>query len=205
MYNGFMKMGVSFMGLFFGIWMVASVVNIGPMAFLTAVVWFYAFFDCINKISQDDEEFYTQEDRYLFTKEQLERWNIGILQERHTLVGAVLIILGVYALWNNVVLHLLLGSGLLSSAVYEMILNAGAMVPQLVVAGLIIWAGVALIMGKKKEIESKEAAQKEPASCGPETKESASAAAEPVNEEPAAHEMLDAEPTTAKSGEGGEQ
>lgn len=153
MYNGFMKLGVSFMGLFFGIWIVASVINIGPIAFLAAVVWFYAFFDCVNRTFQADDEFYAQEDYYLFTREQMGRWNINIFKERNLLVGVILIILGIYALWNNVVLHIVSDYGLLSPAAYQAILNIGNIVPQFVVAGLIIWAGFALIAGKKKEIE----------------------------------------------------
>jgi hypothetical protein len=152
MYNGFMKLGVSFMGLFFGIWIVASVINIGPIAFLAAVVWFYAFFDCINRIFLADDEFYAQEDYYLFTREQMEKWNINLFKERNLLVGIVLIIIGIYALWNNVVLHIISDYGLLSAAAYQVILNIGNIVPQLVVGGLIIWAGAALIAGKKKEI-----------------------------------------------------
>lgn len=153
MYNGFMKLGVSFMGLFFGIWIVASVINIGPIAFLAAVVWFYAFFDCINRVFQADDEFYAQEDYYLFTREQMERWNIHIFRERNLLVGVVLIIIGIYALWNNVVLSYLSGLGILSPEIYEGIAYIGRLVPQLMIGVLIIWAGVALIVGKKKEIE----------------------------------------------------
>jgi len=156
MYNGFMKLGVSFMGLFFGLWMVASVINIGPLAFLAPVIWFYAFFDCVNKIFQNEDEFYIQEDHYLFTREQLENMNINIFKERSLLIGAILILVGIYALWNNVVLHILSSYDLLSPAVYQAIVNFGNIIPQLVVGGLIIWAGIALIMGKKKEIDVKE-------------------------------------------------
>lgn len=153
MYNGFMKLGVSFMGLFFGLWMVASVINIGPLAFLAPVIWFYAFFDCVNKIFLNDDEFYMQEDRYLFTREQLENMNINIFKERNLLVGTILILIGIYALWNNVVLHILSTYDLLSPAVYQAIVDFGNIIPQLVVGSLIIWAGIALIMGKKKEID----------------------------------------------------
>ncbi len=156
MYNGFMKLGVSFMGLFFGIWFVASVINIGPLAFLAAVVWFYSFFDCINKVFQDDEEFYAQEDRYLFTGEQLERMNIKIFREGNLLVGVILVVIGIYALWNNVVLAYLSGLGILSPEIYQGIVYIGKLVPQLIIGGLIIWAGVALIIGKKREIEVEE-------------------------------------------------
>ena len=155
MYNGFMKLGVSFMGLFFGLWMVASVINIGPLAFLAPVIWFYAFFDCVNKIFQNDDEFYMQEDHYLFNREQLESMNIHIFKERNLLIGGILILIGIYALWNNVVLHILSVYDLLSPAVYQAIVNFGNIIPQLMVGGLIIWAGITLIMGKKKEIEVK--------------------------------------------------
>ena len=155
MYNGFMKLGVSFMGLFFGLWMVASVVNLGPLAFLAPVIWFYAFFDCVNKIFQNDDEFYMQEDHYLFNREQLESMNIHIFKERNLLIGGILILIGIYALWNNVVLHILSVYDLLSPAVYQAIVNFGNIIPQLMVGGLIIWAGITLIMGKKKEIEVK--------------------------------------------------
>lgn len=155
MYNGFMKLGVSFMGLFFGLWMVASVINIGPLAFLAPVIWFYAFFDCVNKIFLNEDEFYIQEDHYLFTREQLESMNIHIFKERNLLIGGVLVLIGIYALWNNVVLHMLSVYDLLSPAAYQAIVNFGDIVLQLVVGGLIIWAGIALIKGKKKEIEEK--------------------------------------------------
>lgn len=153
MYNGFMKLGVSFMGLFFGLWMVASVINIGPLTFLAPVIWFYAFFDCINKIFQDDDEFYSQEDYFLITREKLENLNLNIFKQGNLLVGVVLVIVGIYTLWNNVVMHLISSYGMLPPVVYQTIINLGNIVPQLVIGGLIIWAGVAMIMGKKREIE----------------------------------------------------
>lgn len=161
MYNGFLKLGVSLMGLFFAVWTVASAANIGAIAFLTPVIWFYAFFDCVNRMFQEDEEFYAQEDHYLFTREQLEKWNVGVFKEKNLLIGVVLVLVGVYAIWNNVVLHLLSAYDLLPPQVYNALVNLGNLVPQLVVAGLIIWAGAALIMGKKKEIEKTDDSSKE--------------------------------------------
>ncbi|MEL7657574.1 MAG: hypothetical protein AAGU75_16895 [Bacillota bacterium] len=155
MYNGFMKLGVSFMGLFFTVWAAASIVNIGAIAFLAPVIWFYAFFDCINRMFQEDDEFYIQEDHYLFTREQLEKWNIH-LKERNLLAGIVLIVIGIYTLWNNVVMHILSTYNLLPENIYNAIYNFGNVIPELIVGALIIWAGVALVMGKKREIEVKE-------------------------------------------------
>jgi len=161
MYNGFMKLGVSFMGLFFGVWMVASVMNIGPIVFLALIIWFYAFFDCINRIFQDDDEFYTQEDHYLLTKEQLEKMNIHIFHERNLLLGIVLIVIGIYALWNNVILHIISVYDILPPQAYAALVNFGSLLPQLIVGALIIWAGVALVVGKKREIEEKKEEDKE--------------------------------------------
>ncbi|QOX63565.1 hypothetical protein FRZ06_09475 [Anoxybacterium hadale] len=154
MYNGFMKMGVSFMGLFFIVWALASFINIGAIAFLAPVIWFYAFFDCINRVFQDDAEFYNQEDRFLFTVEQLERFNWNILGKQNLLIGTILVIIGIYAIWNNVILDTLWTYNLLPQEVYNLIVSFGSMIPQLVVGVLIIWAGFGLIMGKKREIEN---------------------------------------------------
>jgi hypothetical protein len=153
MYNGFMKMGVSFMGLFFIVWAMASFINIGAIAFLAPVIWFYAFFDCINRVFQDDAEFYNQEDRFLFTVEQLEKFNGNILGKQNLLIGALLVVIGIYAIWNNVILRSLWSYDILPKEVYNLIVGFGNMIPQLVVGVLIIWAGIALIMGKKRELE----------------------------------------------------
>lgn len=153
MYNGFMKMGVSFMGLFFIVWALASFINIGAIAFLAPVIWFYAFFDCINRVFQDDAEFYNQEDRFLFTLQQLEKFNWNILGKQNLLIGTILVVIGIYAIWNNVILHTLWSYDILPNEVYNLIVGFGNMIPQLVVGVLIIWAGIALIMGKKRELE----------------------------------------------------
>ena len=154
MYNGFMRLGVSFMGLFFAVWAAAYVIDIGAIAFLAPVIWFYAFFDCINRVLVPDDEFYTQEDHYLFTKEQLESWNIK-LKQRNLLVGIILIVVGVYTLWNNVIFYLLRTYHIIPEYAFGFIYEFGAILPKLIVGILIIWAGIVMIQGKKKEIEVK--------------------------------------------------
>ena len=162
MYNGFMKLGVSFMGLFFGLWAVVSIVNIGPLALLAPVIWFYAFFDCINRVFQDDAEFYSQEDYYLITRETLEKVDLNLGEGGSLFAGVVLIVFGIYVLWSNVVLHIISVYGLLPPLVYQTIVNLGNIVPKLVIGGLIIWAGASLVMGKKRELESKTGSKSEP-------------------------------------------
>lgn len=156
MLNGFMKLGVSFMGLFFALLAFASFINIGALTFLAPIIWFYAFFDCINRTFQDDEEFYAQEDHFLFTREQLIRFDFGIIKSRSLIIGLILVIVGIYAIWNNVVLHIISRYDLLPEAVYQAVNSFTYVLPQLIVGALIIWAGVTLIKGKKKMIETKD-------------------------------------------------
>ncbi|MBR0597075.1 hypothetical protein [Sinanaerobacter chloroacetimidivorans] len=156
MFNGFMKLGISFMGLFFVVLAVASFLNIGALAFLAPVIWFYAFFDCINRTFQDDEEFYTQEDYFLFTIDQLANYDFGFIKRKSLIIGAALVAVGVYSLWNNVVMYLINRYDFLPREVYSAIYNLSSIFPQLVIGVLIIWAGVTLILGKKKQIEIRE-------------------------------------------------
>ena len=161
MYNGFMKMGVSFMGLFFIVLALASFINIGAIAFLAPVIWFYAFFDCINRVFIDDAEFYAQEDRYLFTMKQLESLNLEVFRQQNLLIGVILILIGFNALWHNVILRTLWNYELIPLEVYHLISGLGSIIPKLGVSLLIIWAGVVLIMGKKKELEQEKQEEEE--------------------------------------------
>ena len=155
MFNGFMRMGVSLMGLFFATWALASFINIGAIMFLIPVIWFYAFFDCINRCFLEDEDFYAQEDRYLFTLDQAIKLDLGILKKYNLLIGVILIIIGIYALWQNVILSMIRHYSLLPPGIINGIANFGYMMPQIIAGILIIWAGIALIRGKKREVETR--------------------------------------------------
>lgn len=63
---GFMKQGVSIMGLFFATIAVAATLNIGPLTIVLPIIWCYSFFNVHNMYSLSDEEFYALEDDYIF-------------------------------------------------------------------------------------------------------------------------------------------
>ena len=149
MFNGFMKRGVSIMGLFFVLWFAASWLGIGPLALLTPVVWFYAFFDCVNVRFQDDEDFYMQEDCYLFHIEGIRQVRLENPRLKLAL-GVGLIIVGVYALWNNVLMHFIYRLELLPEGIREALRQFNYAIPQIIVGVLIIWIGLELIKGKKR-------------------------------------------------------
>lgn len=156
MYNGFMKLGVSLMGIFFAAWALAAFIGMSTIGLLTPVIWFYAFFDCINKTFLDDEEFYCQEDDYLFRKDAISDKNWAYLSSKKDMIGVILIIVGIFALWNHVFMRVLVDLIHLPNVMIDLIYSINQIVPQAIVAILIIWAGITLIKGKKEEIETGE-------------------------------------------------
>lgn len=152
MYMGFMKQGVSFMLLFFGITFLGSWLEIGPSVLITTLVWFYAFFDCLNKMSLPEEEFYQLEDSFFF----------GLFEDEETvyrmkkngkvkmIVAGGLIFVGVMILWQNFWSFLY---AIFPHAWMAWISNISHQVPRVVFAIVIIYVGIRLIMGKKKELD----------------------------------------------------
>lgn len=160
MYMGFMKMGVSLMCLFFGIFFLASFFAQGILVLADVIVWFYGFFHAHNLSSMDDEDFYALEDDYLFHLDGSgkEFWNQMVISRHRKIVAVVLILVGVSILWNNL-LDLL--DWLLPPIAREILYNLGYRVPQLVLAVGVIAVGIWLIRGKKQELLEEEETQEQ--------------------------------------------
>ena len=152
MYMGFMGQGVSLMTLFFGISFLGSWLEIGPSLLIAFVVWFYAFFDCLNRAALPDEEFYQLEDEFfwgLFDNKKAEsqaRRNGRI----RAFTAAGLILVGIMILWQNF-------WGVLYSICPEegmkWIFEFSHKIPRVVFALVIIYIGLCMIVGKKKELD----------------------------------------------------
>lgn len=153
MYNGFMKLGVSLMGLFFAVWAFAAFVNIGAIGILTPIIWFYAFFDCINRTFLEEEDFYSQEDHYLFNLEILGSPTSEFITNHRVGIGIGFIIIGLFAIWDNLCMKFIINLFVHSAYMQEMIYTINYLIPQLVVAILIVWVGITLIKGKKNELK----------------------------------------------------
>ena len=124
MYMGFMKQGVTLMAVFAGIIAVAIAMNMVFFFFPLPIIWFYSFFHVHNLASMSDEDFYAQEDNPLFDWKD---YNLAV-----DIVWDFLRILNFpWRLWNQITYC----------------------VPQLVVSLLMIYFGVYLIRGKKKELD----------------------------------------------------
>lgn len=147
MYLGFMKLGVSYMAPFFFICFLSSWLDLGPLLFLLPVLWFYAFFDCMNRLSIPDEERAAMEDHYLFVG------SYAGLRDRMGKNGNL--VLGVALLFIGVVLFgkyfLLLLDQYVS--IWSPLRHLFRYVPQFLFGALIVAAGVWLILGRKKELD----------------------------------------------------
>lgn len=106
MYMGFMKQGVSIMGLFFATIAVAATLNIGPLTIVLPIIWCYSFFNVHNMYSLSDEEFYALEDDYIFYLDRIlpiNQWS----KQQNKIVAGILIIAGICIFWNECVDYLI--------------------------------------------------------------------------------------------------
>lgn len=150
MYMGFMKMGLSLMAAFFFLIFLSSWLSIGPLLFVLPLIWFYSFFDCMNKRYATDEEFLLLEDNYLFSLDELAKIDKGILK-KHTLIsGVLLVLLGCYLIWINIINSL---TGYISDELYMAIHSITRLAPQIIIGVVIIAVGAKLITGKKRECD----------------------------------------------------
>jgi hypothetical protein len=153
MYMGFMKEGISIMTaaaivIFTGTWL-----NIGPVLFILPVLWCYGFFDAMNKRSMPDEAFHALEDHYLFI-ENYDGKQISKLASKHTnSIAALLIIVGISILGQNFLTYILnIVDTSFGQRFYSFVNSLRWDLPRLIFSGIIIYIGVKMILGKKKEL-----------------------------------------------------
>lgn len=159
MYMGFMKQGVSTMGLFFALIAVAACLDIGPLLLVLPIIWCYSFFSVHNMRGLSDEEFYALEDDYVFHIDRVlptERLN----KQQNKILAVVLIIAGLCILWNRAVDWCREIVYSLSERAASAIMDVLYSVPQVVIALVLIVIGVRLIKGKKIELDEEEREEK---------------------------------------------
>lgn len=152
MYLGFMKMGLSIMSAFLFVILLSSFLSIGPLLFILPLIWFYSFFDCMNKRYSTDEEFLRLEDNYMFSLDEIVKIDKSIFKKHGLFTGILLVLLGGYLIFNNV-LHSLGRYMDISTQVYNTIYAITTVAPQIIIGVVIVVVGVKLILGKKKECD----------------------------------------------------
>ena len=154
MYMGFLKQGASLMILFWGIFALTAGFNLSFLMFLLPVVWCYSFFHTHSLRSMPDEEFYAQEDHFLFMESvddlYTSRKIYDFFHQHRRITAWVLIILGATLLWNSFMDYVY---QILPEALYNIIYIFSYNLPQIFLALLFIGLGIYLIKGKKKQLD----------------------------------------------------
>jgi hypothetical protein len=150
MYMGFMKRGMSLMAAFFLFIFLGAWLEMGLLMLTLPIIWFYSFFDTHNLRSTPDDEFYALEDKYILFPE-IGSDNLKLLQGKYrNIFAAVLIIIGITILWNNLFDMLRM---ILPYYIRDMFSMFSYYFPQLLIGFGIILLGIYLIRGKKKELD----------------------------------------------------
>ena len=157
MHQGYMKRGLSLMLLFWGIISITFLLNIEALLFALCPIWLYAFFDSYNLRTHLDEGYDPQDDDYVFAMPDLDARHLeGMYRQRHTLIGWLLVALGVYMLYDRLIHRFLdalqyyfdVAGWLYSFLYYD--------VPRLVMTFGIIALGVWFIRGPKKSAQTED-------------------------------------------------
>lgn len=149
MYMGFMRMGISLLLGFMVLLMVVSITGISAFSVLPIVLYVYSFFHANNIGGLDDESFEALEDEYLFGLHNIGSQQVKIDQKGKKVVAVVLIVIGMYMLWNVVfgLLRDFFGwNNPIIKAMYYMVTDD---IPRVAIGIAIIWFGVVLLRGKK--------------------------------------------------------
>lgn len=148
MFMGFMKMGLSFMAAFFGVIFLSSWLDFGIMLYILPLIWFYAFFDAVNKRFSSDEAFAALTDRFLLTDSGLFDKGNGFFKKKRLFGGIALMILGIYLICKN--MYRLVWD-ILPNNIVNTLSWVGGYIPQIIIGLIIVAIGIRLIVGKKRE------------------------------------------------------
>ena len=147
MYQGYMKRGVSLLLSFFLVIFVSTYFYLGTLALFLQVIWLYAFFDSYALRSQLSAGT-APEDTFLFGLSDMDSKRLGaLLHKRHSLIGWVLVAVGVYMLYDMLMGQLSgLFFGWFGEWLYSL-LRYG--LPRVVITVLVILLGLWFIRGPK--------------------------------------------------------
>lgn len=146
---GFLKTGLSLMLLFLFSIIVLSTLRFEEFAMVIGVpVWFYSFFHANHLASLSEEEFAEIKDGYLFGEDVFAGYESKIKKYQSVIAG-LLITAGIILLWNAATD---VARDLLPEYVWRTMAIVGDYVPRVVVAFLIIIAGIKMIKGRKAQL-----------------------------------------------------
>lgn len=155
MYMGFYKQGISLMVLFWGLGVVSGWAHLELLWFLEPVIWFYSFFHVHNLRGLSEAEFCRIEDKYLWEDYIETDRNWKFTEKNKRAFAAVLILLGIYILFQGV-FHSVFWY--LPHFIREAFDMAERLLPRLVVGIGVIYIGLRML--KKENAASGEGGEK---------------------------------------------
>lgn len=157
MYMGLMKQGLSIMALLTLIIFLSNFFYIDIFLYTIPLLWFYSFFDCMNKASLSDEVFATLKDNYLFSFDTFIENKNKFIRQYKFIIALLLILAGFKLLFRNILSMINGYTGIyIDIQLFNFLSQLDYYVPQLIIGLLVICIGIKLILGKKKELVSKE-------------------------------------------------
>ncbi len=147
MFMGFMKQGLSLMAAALGLILVSFSLRVEPLLVMMPLIWFYSFFDALNKSSLPDEDFYTLEDSFMFSLDKLAHSDWSFLRSHQRFIGWLAVVIGSSMVLSNL--------WYLFSEYFpeyqRIVWRLGDSLPRMLISLFIIALGVRLIMGKRRE------------------------------------------------------
>lgn len=146
---GFLKTGLSLMSIFLLSVFGMSYFRFEEFAVVIGVtMWFYSFFHANHLASLTEEEFAEIKDGYLFADSEISSSIIWASKYQKVIAG-LLITAGIILLWNTATD---MARSFLPEYIWRIMYTVGDYVPRVLVAFLIIIAGVKLIRGRKAQL-----------------------------------------------------
>lgn len=157
MYMGFMKQGLSIMTVTVAIIACGSWTGIGMLFLALPVLWFYSFFDAINKMTMPEDVFETLEDQYMFLPSYENVQLKALVTKYEKGIAVFLILVGGSILGGNI-LDLISRQAYQANftALSDFISSLRWNGSRILFSVVIILIGVKMIIGKKKELELEE-------------------------------------------------
>ncbi len=146
MYQGYMKRGLSLISMFCVGILAACIIE--PLIALLPIVWMYSFFDTFNLRSQLGAGTAPADDYMIHIESDVQLKKL--LSKSHTLVGWVLVALGVYVLYDSFLMSMLRNlywryESVVFGTVYRFCEN----LPTLFLCIALIGVGIRLVRGPK--------------------------------------------------------
>lgn len=160
MYIGLVKRGLVIMLALVAGAGLAMMADTPAFLLVLPVLWFYSFFDALNKYHLPEEKLAKVQDDFLFFLNAMPenvrsdpRFKKVASANVLKVGGIVAIIAGAYLIWDQIIVRVLIR--LLSDTGAEILSQISYKLPQVAVAVILIVVGIKLISHKKRELERK--------------------------------------------------